>query len=200
MNGSCMNGGCMSVDLKKHTVGFKHRPFLTPVWLAAISAVIVIAFASWLWSRADSTTVIVIRHAEKLLDGTADPDLSPAGSARAQLLARLFGDPHGPGNLTAIYTSAARRAQMTVAPLAQRLRLEPIVVPSADPKALARRVLREHAGERVLIVGHSDTVPEIVSALSGVHDIPPIEDTDYGTLYIVSVPLVGRASLLRLNY
>jgi broad specificity phosphatase PhoE len=195
-----MNGGCMSVDLKKHIVGFKHRPFLTPVWLAAIAAVIVIAFASWLWSRADSTTVIVIRHAEKQLDGTPDPELTPAGSARAQLLARLFGDPNRPGSLTAIYTSEARRAQLTVAPLAQRLGLAPIVVPSGDPRALARRVLREQAGGRVLIVGHSDTVPEIVSALSGVHDIPPIAATDYGTLYIVSVPLAGRPSLLRLSY
>lgn len=190
----------MSVELKKNYLGFKHRPFLTPVWLAAISAVIVIAFASWLWSRADSTTIIVIRHAEKVLDGTPDPGLTPAGSARAELLARLFGFPEGPGNLTAIYTSAARRARLTVAPLAQRLRLEPIVVPSADPEALARRVLREHAGGRLLIVGHGDTVPEIVSALSGVHDIPPIAATDYATLYIVSVPLVGRPSLLRLSY
>ena len=190
----------MSVDLKKNYLGFKHRPFLTPVWLAAIAAVIVIAFASWLWSRADSTTVIVIRHAEKVLDGTPDPGLTAAGSARAELLARLFGDPKGPGNLTAIYTSPARRAQLTVAPLAQRLGLAPIVVSSADPKALARRVLREQAGGRILIVAHSDTVPEIVSVLSGVSDVPPIADTDYGTLYVVSVPLAGRASLLRLSY
>jgi broad specificity phosphatase PhoE len=190
----------MNVDLKKHSVGFKHRPFLTPVWLAAISAVIVIGFASWLWNRADSTTVIVIRHAEKVQDGTPDPGLTPAGSARAELLASLFGDPQGPGNLTAIYTSAARRAQLTVAPLAQRLGLHPTIVPSADPRALARRVLREHPGERVLIVGHGDTVPEIVAALSGVRDIPPIAPNEYGTLYIVSVPLLGRPSLLRLTY
>jgi len=181
-------------------MGFKHRPFLTPVWLAAIAAAIVICFATWLWSRADTTTVIVIRHAEQELDSSSDPLLTAAGSARAQLLARLLGNPHGPGSLTAIYSSPTRRAQLTVAPLAQRLGLHTTIVPRDDPKALARRVLHEQAGERVLVVGHSDTVPEIVSALSGVHQLPPIAHEDYGTMYIVSVPLLGRPSLLRLSY
>jgi len=185
-----MNGGCMSVDLKKTYLGFKHRPFLTPVWLAAIAAVIVIGFASWLWGRADTTTVIVIRPADQALDG----------GEWAQSLARLLGDGPGPGSLSAIYTVPAQRAQLTVAPLAQQLGLHAIILPSADPKDLARRVLREHSGERVLVVGQGDTVPDIVSALSGVHDIPAIAASDYGTLYIISVPRLGHPSLLRLRY
>ena len=62
------------------------------------------------------------------------------------------------------------------------------------------RVLREHAGGRVLIVGHSDTVPKIVARLSGNPNVPEIGDREYGTMYIVSVPRIGHANLLRLSY
>jgi broad specificity phosphatase PhoE len=73
-------------------------------------------------------------------------------------------------------------------------------VPADDPRALARRVLHEHGGGRVLIVGHTDTVPQIVATLSGNSNIPEIGDQEYGTMYIVAVPRIGDANLLRLNY
>jgi broad specificity phosphatase PhoE len=190
----------MNDELKKSYVSLKRKPFLTPLWLAAIAAVIVIAFASWLWSTADSTTVVVIRHAEKQDGAGDDPPLSPAGEARAQLLARLFGDAAGPGRIGAIYTSPAARNRLTAAPLAAKLGLTPIVVPAGDPRALVRRVLHEHPGDRVLIVGHADTMPEIVAALSGVGPIPELAGEDYGTMYIVTVPRIGHANLLRLSY
>ena len=74
------------------------------------------------------------------------------------------------------------------------------MAPADDPRGLARRALREHSGGRVLIIGHSDTVPQIVAALSGNSKIPEIDDREYGTMYIVSVPRIGDANLLRLNY
>jgi len=52
----------------------------------------------------------------------------------------------------------------------------------------------------VLIAAHGDTIPAIVAALSGRADIPPIAVDEYGTLYIVAVPRLGTANLLRLHY
>jgi hypothetical protein len=52
----------------------------------------------------------------------------------------------------------------------------------------------------VLVVGHANTLPAIVSALSGVDDIPPVEAADYATLYIVTVPRISRSEVLRLRY
>jgi len=190
----------MTDELKKSYVSLKRKPFLTPLWLAAIAAVVVIAFASWLWSTADSTTIVVIRHAEKQSDAGDDPPLSPAGEARAQLLARMFGDAGGPGRIGAIYIFPATRSRLTVAPLAARLGLTPVVDGAADARTLVRRVLHEHAGDRVLVVGHSDTVPDIVAALSGAGPIPEIGSEEYGTMYIVTVPRIGHANLLRLSY
>jgi broad specificity phosphatase PhoE len=112
----------------------------------------------------------------------------------------MFGDPKSPGRIDAIYVSPALRNRLTAAPLAARLGLAPVVVASDDSKALARRILHEHEGGRVLVIGHVDTVPQIVAALSGNGNVPAIDAGDYGTMYIVTVPRIGFANLLRLSY
>ena len=190
--------------MTKDHVSFQRRPFLWPIWLTAIAVAGVFGLgisAVWVWGTADSTTVIVIRHAEKDLSvSTVDPPLTPAGEARAALLARMFGDAKAVGHVDAIYVSPTLRSRLTAAPLAARLGISATVAPADDSRALAHRALHEHGGARVLIVGHSDTVPEIVAALSGNAKIPPIGAQEYGTMYIVTVPRIGHANLLRLNY
>ncbi|HWX33133.1 MAG TPA: phosphoglycerate mutase family protein [Steroidobacteraceae bacterium] len=190
--------------MTKDHVSFQRRPFLWPIWLTAIAVAGVFGLgisAVWLWGTADSTTVIVVRHAEKDLSVSADdPPLTQAGQARAALLARMFGDPKALGHVDAIYVSPALRNRLTAAPLAARLGLSATVAPADDPSGLARRALHEHGGGRVLIVGHSDTVPQIVAELSGNPKIPPIDADEYGTMYIVTVPRIGHANLLRLTY
>jgi broad specificity phosphatase PhoE len=189
--------------MKSDRGNLQHKPFLTPIWLTVIAAFAAFGVALlciWVWFTASSTTVIVIRHAEKELAAEPDPPLSPPGQARAELLARMFGDTHGAGRLDGIYVSDTLRSRLTAAPLAARLGIAATVAPNDDSKRLAHRVLSENRGGRVMIVGHSNTVPDIVAALSGRSDIPKIEDKDYGVMYIVTVPRIGRANLLRLNY
>ena len=192
--------------MKKDHVSFQRRPFLTPIWLTAIAAVVVFCIAifavwtAWTWATAGSATVIVIRHAEKDVGVDAvDPPLSQAGETRAALLAQMFGD-RQPSGLDAVYVSPALRNRMTAAPLAARLGVSETVVRADDPRGLARRVLREHGSGRVLIVGHGDTVPQIVAALSGETKIPEMAALEYGTMYVVTVPRIGHANVLRLNY
>jgi broad specificity phosphatase PhoE len=189
--------------MKSAHASLQRRPFLIPIWLTGIAAFAVFAlavFAIWVWFAANSTTVIVIRHAEKASAGEPDPALSEAGEARADLLVRMFGEARGAGQLDAIYTSPSLRNRQTAAPLAARLGIIPIVAPPDDPKALARRALRENGGKRVMIVGHTNTVPELVALLSGRDDIPKMDEHDYSTMYIVTVPRIGRAIVLRLHY
>jgi broad specificity phosphatase PhoE len=185
--------------MKKANAKLRRRPLLTPVWLSGIAAIIVVSFMVWLWGTADSTTVVVIRHAEKSMDAGDDPPLSPAGQARADRLARMLGDDPAFGRIDAIYATSPKRIQMTAAPLAARLKLSVTNAP-ADVKTLVRQVLRTHAGGRILVIGHSNTVGPIVAALSGWHDIPPIGEDDFGTMYIVSVPRLGHANVLKLRY
>jgi broad specificity phosphatase PhoE len=193
---------------KSEHVSFQRRPFLMPLWLTAVAVAMVfsfaifLVFAAWTWATADATTVIVIRHAERDrgAGAGADPPLTPAGEARAELLAQMFGDAKAEGHIDAIYVSPALRNRLTAAPLAARLGVSADVAPADDARGLARRALREHSGGRVLIVGHSDTVPAIVAALTGSTNIPEIGEDEYGTMYIVTVPRIGHAIFLRLNY
>jgi broad specificity phosphatase PhoE len=189
--------------MKSERANLQHKPFLTPIWLtviAALGAFAVALLCFWVWFTANSTTVIVIRHAEKESIAGPDPPLSAAGQARAELLARMFGDVHGAGRIDGIYVSDTIRSKATAAPLAALLRITPTVAPNDDSRRLAHRVLRENSGKRVLIVGHTNTVPEIVAVLSGGDDILKMDDKDYGVMYIVTVPRIGRANVLRLNY
>lgn len=179
------------------------RPFLLPVWLSfaglfALFVALVLAF--FVYRSATTTTVVVLaRHAEKDLSSIQDPPLSPEGEQRAQRLAQMFGRGKGVGRIDAIYVSELRRTQQTAAPLAERLGKQAVVVPAADSKALVSRVMHEHEGGSVLIIGHSDTVPELIHDFGGI-EVPPIADDEYDTLYVLSIPSFGHASLLRMEY
>jgi phosphohistidine phosphatase SixA len=182
----------------------RRRTFLAPLWLVwlLVMGVLVLLGAGFLhWRSATSTTVVLVRHAEKELGAISDAPLSPEGERRADRLANMFGDSEKFGRLQKIYVTNTRRTQQTALRLSQRLGIVSTVVDAQTPAAdLARRVLEENRGGRVLIVGHSNTVPEIVKALSGADAVPPIGEEEYDTLYVVTVPSTGRASVLRLKY
>jgi broad specificity phosphatase PhoE len=181
----------------------QRRPFLLPVWLtgaAVIFVPLVLALLAFVAYRSATTTVVVLaRHAEKEFGTIQDPPLSAEGEQRAERLAQMFGRGKGAGRLDAIYVSDARRTQQTAAPLAERLGKQPIIVPAADIKGTASRVLHEHEGGTALIIGHSNTVPALIRELSGI-TVEPIGDDEYDTLYIISIPMFGHASALRIQY
>jgi broad specificity phosphatase PhoE len=161
---------------------------------------LLLAAAFVAYRSATTTTVVLIRHAEKELVTIDDPPLSAAGERRAERLAQMFGDIRGPGRIEGIYVTATRRAQQTAMPLAMRLGAKPTVLSApVDLGAVASRVLSEHRGGRALIVGHSNTVPELVHDLSG-QTVPAIGEDEYDNIYVITVPTFGKASVLRLKY
>jgi broad specificity phosphatase PhoE len=110
--------------------------------------------------------------------GERDPDLTADGQRNAMLLANWFGTERP----DAIYVSDFRRTRQTVAPLAARLGLTPLLYDPADTPGLIARV-RATPG-RVLIVGHSNTVPDIVAALGGTRPAPLVHE-DFGDIWRV---------------
>lgn len=186
----------------------QRKPFWAPVGVAAVSALVaalVMALLAWLLVTARSTTVIVVRDAETASEGTAEAaaheaELSSEGRARAELLARMFGDARLKNRVDAIYVVPTLATQATALPLAGRLGIKPVVLAPQAPRAWARRMLREHRGGRILVVAPADAAHDLATELSGVPDIPPILPMEFGTMYIVTVPRVGRANLLRVDY
>lgn len=144
-----------------------------------------------------SITFILVRHAEKKIvpPENKDPDISPAGVARAEELARMFG---GSG-ITAIYATQYKRTQQTVKPLADRLGLKVNQVEAGKTPELVKQLRTRKAGEIVFIAGHNNSVPEIIAALGG-PQMPIIPETDFDNLYILTVQSDGAAKLLKLKY
>ena len=144
---------------------------------------------------ADSTvTVLLVRHAEKdtIVVGS-DPPLSAAGMLRAQELARVLGD----ARVAAIYITPSQRNRQTAQPLANRLGKPLTVVNAVDSTITLLRT--GHYGQTVLAVGHSNTLPQIVEALSG-EKIPPFTEGDYDRLYVLTLTPRRPATVLALHY
>jgi broad specificity phosphatase PhoE len=141
--------------------------------------------ACWPLAAYAQRLVFVVRHAERADDGASkmqmqtDPALSPAGAARALRLATMLAD----AGITAIYATEFRRTQDTARPLATRLGLKIRSVPSKDIDGLLSKLGSEHVADVVLVVGHSNTVPAIVKALSG--SAITLTDKEYDNLFLV---------------
>lgn len=151
-------------------------------------------------TRAQTTTVIVARHAEKAYVDDRDPPLSAAGAARAEALADALAD----AGVTAIYATPYRRTRDTAAPLARRLGLDVRETPVRDgveahAHEVARRAVAENPGGVALVIGHSNTVPAIVGALTGT-TVDDLADDAYGDLFIVQLPAEGRPRLIRARF
>jgi len=141
------------------------------------------------------TIVFVVRHAEKQWED-GDPPLSDVGWRRASELLHVTED----AGVTVLYGTQYARTTQTLEPIANRLGLEINTHDAADSDGLAREILSEHRGQVVLVSGHSNTVPEIVAAL-GAPRPPPIDDSSYDDLYVVSIPSgAGEATSLHLHF
>ncbi len=141
-----------------------------------------------------ATTIIVVRHAEK--PGQAD-SLSDAGFARAQALAHVLRE----ANVRAIYRTDTARNRLTAAPLAAATGVTPRIYAAKEYDALIARIFAEHEGETVVVVGHSNTVTQIVAAAGG-PALDELAETEYDKLFIVLVPPCrqGRTILTVLQY
>ncbi len=139
------------------------------------------------------TTVVVVRHAEKMTEGD-DPELTEVGRARAEALAKALRSLP----VRACYTSPFRRAAATVAPLCRDQKIQAVALPGADAKGLVARLQKDHLGETVLVCGHSNTVPAILKAL-GIGEPVTIGDDEFDGMWVVSLGPDG-ARLLPLHY
>lgn len=158
-----------------------------------------LAGAAWFAgaAHAEPSLVIVVRHAERA-PGDGDPGLSAAGQQRAQALAERL----AASGLSGIITTQYLRTQETALPAARRFGLQAQVV------AVRRDELAAHVPEVlsavrrmtgvVLVVGHSNTVAEIVAGLSTARPLPLCESS-HSQLFVV-VPPPASPALLQFNY
>jgi broad specificity phosphatase PhoE len=154
-------------------------------------------------SGGESQVIFVVRHAERDDGGAGtnpmldpdDPMLSAAGVDRARALASLLRR----AGIKRIYTSEFKRTKQTAGPAAAGASVSITVVPAGDTDALVRQVLEARGAGPALVVGHSNTIPDIVRLL-GVAQPISIPDGEYDNLFIVVRAPAGPATLVRLKY
>ena len=147
---------------------------------------------------AAQTTVILVRHAEKAATPANDPPLTAEGEARARALVGVVRD----AGVQAIMTTQFLRTRETARPAAEALHITPEVVNAGGPDhaaEVARRIRTEHAGQVVLVVEHSNTIPAIIKAL-GAPEPAPICDGEYDGLYTVMISKSGSVVEMKSRY
>ena len=121
--------------------------------------------------------VFVMRHLQKA-EG-ADPPLSAEGAANARAVADMLAK----SGIKAIFATPTRRAMETAQPLAARLGLTVTPYDPSKPEALAAAAAKVQGA--VLVVGHSNTVPDLVARFGGKQPIS-LGEQDYGTVFVVT--------------
>jgi broad specificity phosphatase PhoE len=143
----------------------------------------IITAAAQVSAQSKTTVVILVRHAEKAAAPADDPPLTEAGVARATALAVALANTH----VQAVITTELTRTRETARPLADAQHVTPETVHSGARDAHAKAVadaVRGHAGQTVLVVGHSNTIPAIIAALGG-PKLPDICDSQYSNLFVL---------------
>ena len=127
--------------------------------------------------HAEPLTVFAVRHAEKL-EGS-DPDLSATGLRRAADLAALLGS----SGIEQIWSSDYQRTRSTASPLASRIGLPVKLYDPRDLSALASRIRAN--GKTALVVGHSNTTPQLVRLLGG--QAEDMGEWQYDRVYLLQI-------------
>lgn len=129
------------------------------------------------------TTYYLIRHAEKDRSDSKEKDapLTEEGLNRAENWSSILQNIH----FDAVYATDYKRTKETAQPTALKNQQEIISYKAnayfdKDFKAATK-------GKTVLVVGHSNTIPDFVNAILGTHKYDEIDDGNNGNLYIVTL-------------
>jgi 2,3-bisphosphoglycerate-dependent phosphoglycerate mutase len=146
------------------------------------------------FNSAESTVFFIVRHAEKDSAGNL-ADLVPVGRARANTYPIIFKDI----DIKGVYSTDRPRTRHTAEPIAVA-KSKTVELYDAKTQADLLKTLVEQRGNRFFIVGHSNTVPQIVNILMGNDTEKEFSEKDYSRLYIVVAEKIGKARMHLINF
>jgi len=129
------------------------------------------------------TSIYLIRHSEKIRtdQNEKDPLLNKRGLLRAQKWSEIFEQIE----ITNILSTNTKRTISTVIPTSEKKQLK---IEIYRPKDISHETfLKENKGKKVLIVGHSNTVPKTTNTLIKKDYYAQIEDNNNSNLYYVNI-------------
>lgn len=175
----------------------RSRPRLRCAPAAALALILVIAGVGSPrpgTAQQAPTVVYLVRHAEKAERPSEDPPLTAAGQARARALAHVLRD----AAVDRIHSTDTERTRATAGPTAAAQGLPVETYEGEDLEALAGAI-RSSPG-RHLVVGHSNTTPELVALLGGEPGAPVVEAWEYDRLYVLELRAGAPTTTILLRY
>ncbi|MBF03506.1 MAG: hypothetical protein CMP76_09440 [Flavobacterium sp.] len=127
------------------------------------------------------TKIILVRHAEKMLDGSKDPELTTEGKQRAERLRFLLSDI----NVNQIFSSPYKRTKNTVAPVAASKNITIEIYNPKDPN-FSTYLWSKVKGETAIVVGHSNSIPALVNQLIGKDKFKELTEDVYSKIWILT--------------
>ncbi len=149
------------------------------------------------WNDPSYVVIFMVRHGERLMDGTKNPDLTAEGQARAERLGRLMAETE----LDSVFSTPFRRTQQTAAPVQRRTKSPETI--TYLPEALVEileSLVEKARGKHILMVGHQNTVPMALNYLRGDFEFRNIPDFEFGRLYIAVSNGIGSTEVIELTY
>ena len=133
--------------------------------------------------KENTSVYYFIRHAEKdRSDSTnKNPSLTIQGLERANKWALFFKDK----NIAAVYSTNYIRTQQTALPIAKEQNIE--IISYTAKELISEKFIANNKGKNIVIVGHSNTTPELVNSLLGERKYKDIADSENNNLFLVTL-------------
>ena len=142
---------------------------------------------------AKETTIYIVRHAEKETSDPKNnnPELNQEGKHRALALKKLLRKK----KISAVFSTNYKRTMQTAAPIAQHNGIPVQTYEAKDPDVLVSLVKSDFANQEILVVGHSNTILELVKAFGLQTPVDKLNDDDYDLVFIVTLYKNGKSGL-----
>ncbi|WP_299683528.1 histidine phosphatase family protein [uncultured Tenacibaculum sp.] len=127
-----------------------------------------------------TSTYFFIRHAEKVLN-VKNPDLTKKGEKRALAWSKMLTH----YKIDKVLSTNYKRTLQTAKPIANKYQLQTQIY--HPYKFNVQEFIKKSKGENIVIVGHSNTIPNLVNKFIGKDKYNEIDETIYGNLYIVTI-------------
>ncbi|HOY18019.1 MAG TPA: phosphoglycerate mutase family protein [Haliscomenobacter sp.] len=143
------------------------------------------------FAQSTPSVIFIVRHCEKAMESTDNPNLAEEGKKRAAHLAEILKNT----GIEAVYSTNYKRTMQTAEPLATVLKITPSAY---EPREATFGEMLRKSGKKVLVVGHSNTVPDLLNQLTGTKNYQPYDG--YGDLWVVTMVEGQETVVLRLSF
>lgn len=150
------------------------------------------------WGDTAYTIFYCVRHAEKRKDQGDNPELTPEGEARTERLGVILSNEP----LDKVFSTNYKRTVLT----AEAVRKKAVTpspgetYPPAMQDVWLDETLKQGTGKRYLVVGHSNTIPQLLNRLKGTNEFQNIPEDDYGRFYVAVTKGIGQTEVLEFRY